>query len=204
MAARKGDLVLYSGDLFPLTLKGTQTPIVSQITFRESKGEAYSSISSSRRSVRFYEASKHSSLTLINQEGCRHSLRLPLREIGEVPEELMPFSFNWDSRLLRVFGLYSQAPLVIGCGRQTSFTLLFSPVQKGWGSSSDIREITSPLRQSISSMGIFQSVFFEATKRSLAFISSKTKCFFWDKSKKGPPSKPNRQGQNPNPRAAHF
>ncbi|PHU04174.1 Protein trichome birefringence-like 42 [Capsicum chinense] len=36
-----------------------------------SKGEAYSSISSSRRSVRFYEASKHSSLSLINQEGCR-------------------------------------------------------------------------------------------------------------------------------------
>lgn len=43
-----------------------------------SKGEAYSSISSSRRSVRFYEASKHSSLALINQEVCRHSLRLPL------------------------------------------------------------------------------------------------------------------------------
>lgn len=127
MAARKGDLVLYSGDLFPLTLKGTQTPIVSQITFRESKGEAYSSISSSRRSVRFYEASKHSSLTLINQEVCRHSLRLPLREIGEVPEELMPFSFNWDSRLLRVFGLYSQAPLVIGCGRQTSFLYCSRP-----------------------------------------------------------------------------
>ena len=58
-----------------LSYRGTQTPIVSQITFRESKGEAYSSISSS---VRFYEASKHSSLTLINQEVCRHSLRLPV------------------------------------------------------------------------------------------------------------------------------
>ena len=51
---------------------------MSQITFRESKGEASSSISSSRRSVRFYEASKHSSLALINQELCRHSLRLPV------------------------------------------------------------------------------------------------------------------------------
>ena len=50
-----------------LSYRGTQTPIVPQITFRESKGEAYSSISSSRRSVRFYEASKHSSLALINQ-----------------------------------------------------------------------------------------------------------------------------------------
>jgi hypothetical protein len=37
MAARKGDLVLYSGDLLP-AYRGTQTPIVSQITFRRSKG----------------------------------------------------------------------------------------------------------------------------------------------------------------------
>nr|CAN65166.1 hypothetical protein VITISV_029400 [Vitis vinifera] len=73
MAARKGDLVLYSGDLFPTEAR--KLPSCTQITFRESKGEAYSSISSSRRSVRFYEASKHSSLALINQEFCRHSLR---------------------------------------------------------------------------------------------------------------------------------
>lgn len=52
---------------------------MSQITFRESKGEAYSSISSPLvDAVRFYETSKHSSLALINQEFCRHSLRLPV------------------------------------------------------------------------------------------------------------------------------
>ena len=60
MAARKkGDLVLYSGDLFPTEAR-KQTPIVSQLTFRKSKEQAYSSISSSRRSVRFYKAFKHS------------------------------------------------------------------------------------------------------------------------------------------------
>jgi len=73
---KKGDLVLYSGDLFPTEAR--KPPIVSQITFCKSKGEAYSSIGSSRRSVRFYKASKHSSLTLNNKELCRHSLRLPI------------------------------------------------------------------------------------------------------------------------------
>lgn len=78
MAARKkGDLVLYSGDLFPTEARKPPSCPRSH-TFRKSKGEAYSSISSSRRSVRFYEASKHSSLALINQELCRHSLRLPV------------------------------------------------------------------------------------------------------------------------------
>ncbi|MCD9559428.1 hypothetical protein HAX54_017358, partial [Datura stramonium] len=60
--------------LMGVAYRDTQTPIVSQITFRESNGEAYSSMSSPRRSVWFYEASKHSSLALINQEGCHHSL----------------------------------------------------------------------------------------------------------------------------------
>ncbi|CAN1159683.1 hypothetical protein LINPERPRIM_LOCUS22151, partial [Linum perenne] len=59
-----------------LSYRGTQIPIVSQITFRLSKREAYSSISSSRRSAQFYEVSKHSSLAVINQELCCHSLRL--------------------------------------------------------------------------------------------------------------------------------
>ena len=74
---KKGDLVLYSGDLFPTEARKPPSCPRSH-TFRKSKGEAYSSISSSRRSVRFYEASKHSSLALINQELCRHSLRLPV------------------------------------------------------------------------------------------------------------------------------
>ncbi|CAJ1978901.1 unnamed protein product [Sphenostylis stenocarpa] len=73
---KKGDLVLYSSDLFPTEAR--KPPIMSQITFCKSKGEAYSSISSSCRSVWFYEASKHSSLALIKQEFCRHSLRLPV------------------------------------------------------------------------------------------------------------------------------
>lgn len=76
MAARKGDLVLYSGDLF-LT-EAHKLPSCPRSHSVNRKGEAYSFISSSHRSVRFYEASKHSSLTLINQEVCRHSLRLPV------------------------------------------------------------------------------------------------------------------------------
>ncbi|MED6199721.1 hypothetical protein PIB30_078584 [Stylosanthes scabra] len=77
-ARKKDDLVLYSDDLF-LT-EARKPPLCPRShTFHKSKGEAYSSISSSRRSVRFYEASKHSSLALINQELCRNSLRLPIK-----------------------------------------------------------------------------------------------------------------------------
>ncbi|CAN1156745.1 hypothetical protein LINPERPRIM_LOCUS20387 [Linum perenne] len=76
MAARKGDLVLYSGDLFPTEARKLPSCPRSHSVYQ--KGEAYSSISSSHRSVQFYEVSKHSSLVLINQELCRHSLRLPV------------------------------------------------------------------------------------------------------------------------------
>ena len=74
MVARKGDLMLYSDDLFPTEAR--KLPSCPRSHSVNRKGEAYSSISSSRRSVRFYEASKHNSLALINQEFCRHSLRL--------------------------------------------------------------------------------------------------------------------------------
>lgn len=74
MAARKGDLVLYSGDLFPTEARKLPSCPRSHSVNRKGKPTHLSS----RRSVRFYEASKHSSLTLINQEVCRHSLRLPV------------------------------------------------------------------------------------------------------------------------------
>lgn len=74
MAARKGDLVLYSGDLFPTEKRKLPSCPRSHSVNRKGKTPH----PSSRRSVRFYEASKHSSLALINQEVCRHSLRLPV------------------------------------------------------------------------------------------------------------------------------
>ncbi|KAK4839993.1 hypothetical protein QYF36_026514 [Acer negundo] len=74
MAARKGDLVLYSGDLFPTEARKLPSCPRSHSVNRKGKPTH----PSSRRSVRFYEASKHSSLALINQELCRHSLRLPV------------------------------------------------------------------------------------------------------------------------------
>ncbi|KAL3516369.1 hypothetical protein ACH5RR_023271 [Cinchona calisaya] len=83
MAARKSDLVLYPDDLFPT--EAHKLPSCPRSHSVNQKGEAYSSISSSCRSVRFYKASKHSSLALINQEEIvahhrAHQLHLTLWE----------------------------------------------------------------------------------------------------------------------------
>ncbi|KAK7325709.1 hypothetical protein VNO80_33976 [Phaseolus coccineus] len=75
---KKGDLVLYSGDLFPTEARKPPSCPRSHSVNRKGKPTHPSAPLVDRRSVRFYEASKHSSLALINQELCRHSLRLPV------------------------------------------------------------------------------------------------------------------------------
>ena len=74
MAARKGDLVLYSGDLLPTEAR--KLPSCPRSHSVNRKGKPTHPSAPLVDAVRFYEASKHSSLALINQEGCRHSNRL--------------------------------------------------------------------------------------------------------------------------------
>lgn len=77
MAARKGDLVLYSGDLLPTEARKLPSCPRSHSVNRKGK-PTHPSAPLVDAVVRFYEASKHSSLALINQEFCRHSNRLPV------------------------------------------------------------------------------------------------------------------------------
>ncbi|CAD5197508.1 unnamed protein product [Musa acuminata subsp. malaccensis] len=75
MAARKGDLVLYSGDLLPTEARKLPSCLRSHSVNR--KGKPTHQFAPLVDVVRFDEASKHSSLALINVEFCYlHSLRL--------------------------------------------------------------------------------------------------------------------------------
>ncbi|KAJ8614090.1 hypothetical protein MRB53_036711 [Persea americana] len=76
LKARKGDLVLYSGDLLPTEAR--KLPSCPRSHSVNRKGKPTHPSAPLVDAVRFYEASKHSSLALINQEFCRHSLRLPV------------------------------------------------------------------------------------------------------------------------------
>lgn len=75
MATRKGDLVLFSNGLF--LIKAPKLPWYrSHMAFYELKGEAYSSINSSCRSVQFYEASTRFIMEFLKLLGYHSTLNL--------------------------------------------------------------------------------------------------------------------------------
>lgn len=84
----------------------------AQITFRESRGEAYSSISSSRRPTLFYQASKHSTLVLIIAYWEKKYFPRPIYLVQE--KGLMFHSIT----ILTEFGQYFWDKQILECGHK--------------------------------------------------------------------------------------